>query len=270
MSPATLSDPKRAGAWVLAAAAVLAGCERPSELLGRVGEADANASLRVLREHGISAEKVYRKDGITITVAPRDTVSALDTLNAYGLPRGTSTSLGDVFKREGMVSTPLEERARLVHALSKELEGIIEAIDGVVVARVLVVLPDRALPGEPLKPPSASVFVKHRDDLDPDLIRQQIARLVGSAVPGLAEGWRERVTVVFVRAADPAPGRAHAAAAAQAATAADASRHRSAWLAAILGVVALTSVSGVMLVRRLRRTAKGGDAATGAPVRVSP
>jgi type III secretion protein J len=188
---------------------LISGCGRQSELLGRVSEADANASIRVLRERGIVAEKVQRKEGVSVTVAPDDAVAALDVLNAHGLPRGATTSLGDVFKREGMVSTPLEERARLVHALSKELEGIIEAIDGVVVARVLVVLPDRAVPGEAPKPPSASVFVKHRSGLDPDMIQPHIAKLVGSAVPGLAGSWRERVTVVFVQgvelAARPTP-----------------------------------------------------------------
>lgn len=187
---------------LVAIAVALAGCERKVELLGRLSETDANAALRVLREHGISAVKTVRKEGIALEVSSGDTVAALSALNAYGLPRGANTSMGEVFRREGMVSTPLEERARYVHALSKELESIIEQIDGVVVARVLVVLPERAAPGALTQPPSASVFVKHRDEFDPDLIRPQIARMVGAAVPGLADGWREHVTVVFVRAAE--------------------------------------------------------------------
>lgn len=189
-------------AAVLASTFALAGCERNVELLSRLGETDANAGLKVLRQHGIAAAKTYRKDGIVLEVSSADTVAALSALNAYGLPRGSSTSMGDVFKREGMVSTPLEERARYVHALSKELESIIEEIDGVVVARVLVVLPERGMPGSPAQMPSASVFVKHRDEFEPELIRPQIARMVGAAVPGLADGWREHVTVVFVQASE--------------------------------------------------------------------
>jgi type III secretion protein J len=186
--------------FVLLLALALAGCERSVDLLSRLSEQDANASLKVLRQHGIDASKKYLKEGVALQVAPGDTVAALSTLSAYGLPRGATTSIGEVFKRDGMVSSPLEERARYVHALSKEIESIIEEIDGVIVARVLVVLGERSLPGSVAQPPSASVFVKYREEFDPDLIRPQIARLVGSAVPGLTDAWREHVTVVFIRA----------------------------------------------------------------------
>jgi type III secretion protein J len=49
--------------------------------------------------------------------------------------------MGKVFKREGFVSSPLEERARLVHAMSQEIANTINNIDGVVTARVHLVVP---------------------------------------------------------------------------------------------------------------------------------
>jgi type III secretion protein J len=197
----------RAGslALLLLAAIALAGCERRQELLSRLSEADANAAVRVLRERGVDATKVYRKEGVTIEVSAVAMVPALETLERHGLPRGEAKSLGDVFKKDGLVATPLEERARYVYALSRELESTIQAIDGVVLARVLVVLPDRMVPGEPVHPSSASVFVKHRPEFDPDLMEAHIARLVGAGIPGLSETWSRRVNVVFVQTAVAAP-----------------------------------------------------------------
>ena len=96
---------------------------------------------------------------------------AVRTLEAAGLPRVARATLGDTFRKEGVISTPLEERARYIYALSQELETTLSNIDGVIVARVHVVLPERVAPGEPVQPASASVFIKHDPRLDPDNIR---------------------------------------------------------------------------------------------------
>ena len=67
----------------------------------------------------------------------------MQILKAQGLPREDFDSLGKVFKREGFVSTPVEERARLMHALSQAfLTGPIARAVGERRAVVLSVMMD--------------------------------------------------------------------------------------------------------------------------------
>jgi type III secretion protein J len=113
------------------------------------------------------------------------------------------TTLGDTFRKEGVISTPLEERARYIYALSQELEATLSNIDGVIIARVHVVLPERIAPGEPVQPASASVFIKHDPRLDPDNIRARVRRMVASSIPGMttAVDNLQKLSVIFVPAA---------------------------------------------------------------------
>jgi type III secretion protein J len=103
-----------------------------------------------------------------------------------------------VFKKEGMISTPLEERARYLYGLSEELAATLQQIDGVLAARVHVVLPERVAPGEPVMPSSAAVFIKYRAPFDEDGNVARIRRMVAGSIPGLAgDDGAAKVPVVF-------------------------------------------------------------------------
>lgn len=84
--------------------------------------------------------------------------------------------------------------------MSQELEQTLSQIDGVVVARVHVVLPERIAPGEPVQPASAAVFIKHRPELDPDSVLPRIRRMVASSIPGIGGADDKKLAVVFVPA----------------------------------------------------------------------
>ena len=181
---------------------VLAGCGESVELHRQLSEQEANEVIAELADKQIRAQKIPAKDGVVVRVRANDISRAVRTLEAVGLPKVARSTLGDIFRKEGVISTPLEERARYIYALSQELEATLSNIDGVIVARVHVVLPERVAPGEPVQPASASVFIKHDPRLDPDNIQPRVRRMVASSIPGMASAIEntQKLTVVFVPA----------------------------------------------------------------------
>lgn len=111
------------------------------------------------------------------------------------MPRERFARMGEVFRKEGLISSPLEERARYIWALSQELSATLAQIDGVIKARVHVVLPEKAGGGEPMLPSSAAVFIKHKQRFNLDDSIPQIKRLVSNSIPGLTS---DKVTVVML------------------------------------------------------------------------
>jgi type III secretion protein J len=177
---------------------MLSACGERIELHSQLSEQDANEVIAELADKHIAAEKRIGKESVSVLVSTEDINRAVHILAAAGLPKRSRNSLGEIFQKDGVISTPLEERARYIYALSQELEATLSQIDGVVVARVHVVLPERIAPGEPVQPASAAVFVKHRSDLDPDSVLPRIRRLVASSIPGLSGKEKQKLAIVFV------------------------------------------------------------------------
>lgn len=184
----------------LAMAALLAACGDQT-LYAKLDERQANDMVSTLRLAGVPAQKTAREDGFIVTTAEGDFARAVQILKAQGLPREDFDSLGKVFKREGFVSTPVEERARLMHALSQELSRTLTSIDGVLQARVTLVVPERHPLSDKVQPSSASVMIKHRPGLDVDGLLPKVRALVVNSVEGLPY---ESVSVVAF-AAEPTP-----------------------------------------------------------------
>jgi type III secretion protein J len=188
---------QRAG--ILAAVlVVLAGCGDQT-LYSKLDERRANEMVAVLRLAGIPADKSADETGYAVSAPKDDFARAVQTLQALGLPREDFDSLGKVFKREGFVSTPLEEHSRLIHALSQEISHTVSSIDGVLLARVTLVVPEKHPLSDKIVPSSASVLIKHRPGLDVDTLVPKIKALVVNSVEGLPY---ESVTVVPFAAED--------------------------------------------------------------------
>ena len=183
---------------IICALCLLSACSKPVELQRALAETDANEVIAELAEKQVQAQKRQDKDGVTVLVEQSDMARSVRILNAAGLPRVSQTTFGEVFRKEGMISTPTEERARYVYALSQELEHTLSLIDGVIKARVHVVLPEKVAPGEPTQPSSAAVFIKHVDSLDPDIILPRVKKMVSSSIPGLTDKQQDKLAVVFV------------------------------------------------------------------------
>jgi type III secretion protein J len=159
--------------------------------------------LAVLMANGISADKsVKGKGGFAISVDERDVLKALALLNDRGFPKSARDSIGKVFQKSGIMSSPFEERVRYIYALGEDVAQTLSHVDGVVTARVHIVLPDAPQTGQPIKPSSAAVFIKHQPGVDLDFFVPQIRRLVSSAIEGLQY---TAVTVVLSEAAPMKP-----------------------------------------------------------------
>lgn len=214
---------------------LLAACSGSVELVSGLSPQEANEVLAALLRAEINATKVTGKEGVSIEVGSGLVSAALNVLQEQGLPRQRHSRMGEIFKREGLISSPLEEKVRYIYALSQELEQTLVQIDGVVAARVHVVLGDRAAYSEAATPSSASVFLKYKAGFRADAAAPQIRSLVASGIPGLAES---KVSVVMFPISGRAPNPRATANAAQARKDAGGS-NLLAWGAAIASLAAL-------------------------------
>jgi type III secretion protein J len=170
-----------------------------TELYTNLSEREANSMVAALLHQGIPAGRVVQKDGrLTVTVAEDRFAEAMTILDEAGLPRQDFANLGQVFKSNGLVSSPVQERAQLIYALSEELAHTVSEVDGVVSARVHVVLPDNDLLKRNVAPSSASVFIRYEAGMDVQRLIPQIKTLVANGISGLSY---DGVSVIPVEAA---------------------------------------------------------------------
>ncbi len=187
--------------------ALLAGCK--TELFGRVSETDANAVMTVLYSEGIAATKIADGESWRIEVDEKDHQHALIVTRNQGVPRERFATMGDLFKKEGLVSTPSEVRMRYLFAISQELSSTLSQIDGVISARVHPVIPVNDPLSDKVLPASAAVFIKHLPDADLQQMAPAIKALVTRSIEGLKV---ENVSLTFfssrapMQVVPPAPG----------------------------------------------------------------
>jgi len=182
---------------LLGALLLLGGCGEET-LYSGLSERDANAMVALLQRAGLPATKTRTVENtFSVATDPEYFAVAVDTLQANGLPEREYDTLGKVFRKEGFVSSPLEERARLNHALSDEIARTLSSIDGVLLARVHLAVPAGDELRDVQPPSSASVFVKHRADVD---LTDSISRIKALVVNGIENLPYDNVTVALFAA----------------------------------------------------------------------
>lgn len=190
----------------LAVAGVLAaGCAL--EIQHELSESEANEIMVLLDQNGIVAKKLKEEGGRELTwalsVAKQDAARAARLLKENELPRPKSSGF-EVFSQGGLIPTATEERAKFLQSLSGELSRTLRSIDGVLLARVHINIPEvNELTDVKDKPqPSASVLIKYRNYATAEkpptpapMATRQVQDLVSRAVQDLRP---ESVTVVMM------------------------------------------------------------------------
>lgn len=177
-----------------------------------VGDLDSREAQRcgvVLRANGLDVG-VERDENagegrhrIAVHGDGADYRTALQLLEEHDLPRRRVAGLDA--GTASLIPSPTEERGRYIRGLSEEIEAMLESVDGVVAAEVLVSIPER----RPLARPSderssASAVIAYAGDGCPvtaDEIRAVVVRGVGAALES------DRVTVILKPVVRPSAGR---------------------------------------------------------------
>jgi type III secretion protein J len=176
-------------ALVVALVGCLLGCQ--ARIQHGLDERQANELLTVLADRGITAEKVQedgKKPTWSIEVGRDQAASAVRVLAELDLPKHPAPGFSEVFGQGSLVPTPTEERAMYVQALSGEVARTLESLEGVVSARVHLVLPPPSRPGSPAPfLAKASAFLRVRPGARERLGSQDKAlrELVSGSVEGL-------------------------------------------------------------------------------------
>lgn len=176
---------------------LLAGCDKQVTLYSGLEENQANGVIAALAGDGMTAEKVPGDEGTwNVLIGQSQFAAATNLCEQRGLPRRKFQGVGQVFKKTGMVSSPSEERIRFMDAIAQDLSQTISMIDGVVDARVHVVLPENDPFAKNTLPSSAAVAIRERWDADLTDIVPQVKSLVKNSIEGLSY---EKITVTVFK-----------------------------------------------------------------------
>ena len=186
---------------LVSAALLLAGCDNETTLHSGLEERQANLVMAALLDAGIECHKSPGEEGTwNVTVDESKFAAAVNLLEKAGLPRRDHNGIGEVFKKTGMISSPSEERIRFMDALAQDLAKTISGIDGVVDARVHVVLPENDPFARHTLPSSAAVAIRSRWDADLTDVIPSVKGLVKNAIEGLTA---EKIMVTIFRDSPP-------------------------------------------------------------------
>jgi type III secretion protein J len=179
----------------------LVGCGKIN-LYSDLSEQQANEVTAVLIAAQIDADKQASENkSWMVLIDKAELPRAMDVLETSGFPKSRAPTMAEIFKKDGFISSPLEERARFIAATQQELQQTVEKMNGVLAARVHLALPERDPLSDKFVPPSVSVFVKYAQEVKFDAAGiENVKSIVKDAIEGLAS---EKITVVVTPAAGP-------------------------------------------------------------------
>lgn len=182
---------------LLLTTSLLSSCQM--ELYNGLSESDVNEMLAIMLSNDIDSKKIKDKKGDAYALTVDDSLipESVRLLKEYGYPKEKIASIKDLFKKEGLVSSPMEERVRYIYALSQSVQETLTKIDGVIVARVHIVMPENNPYSDKTSPSSASVFIKYHPNTNLSDIKSEIKLIVEKSIEGLTY---DKVSVIMLPA----------------------------------------------------------------------
>jgi type III secretion protein J len=169
-------------------AIVLLGCS--AEILHDLPEPEANKAVAALQRSGIHGEKsLSDAEGNTwnVTVPTERVARAYAVLEEFKLPGGQELRSRDIFCGEKLVVTPTEERICALIGREGDVAANLESLNGVIDARVHLVLPEKDLTGQMRGTAKASVLIEYQQLAGgrAPLTEAEVQQLVAGAIDGL-------------------------------------------------------------------------------------
>ena len=166
-----------------ATALLLAGCDM-TVLYSKLDEQEGNEMLALLLQHNIGSKKRPAKDNmVSLEVKSHKIPEAVELLRRNGYPKDKFSTFKDLFSSDKLIATPYEDRTRYTYGLSQELADTLSRVDGVMTARVHLVLP--AEDDDEADAASAAVFIKHNSNYDMEEHIPKIKSVVASGIQGI-------------------------------------------------------------------------------------
>lgn len=255
-APHSGTNPRMHGARNVLMAVALGLCGCRSALHGGLSDEQASEIVVALDRSAMPATKISEASGTRATfrieVATADATRALRVLHEQRLPRASQAGFGEIYKEQGLVATPHDERSRWAAATAGELARSLERFGDVLQARVHIAPGDtsRPLDGEPI-PAKASVLILRRHDAKP--IDEGAAKhLIAGAVTNLRE---DQVTLVQNAAERATQSTPHFVRVGPVTVSAQSATALRALLGGALTLNLVTAVALVWALRRRRREA---------------
>ncbi|KAB7897040.1 type III secretion protein SsaJ [Serratia sp. Leaf50] len=170
----------------------LTGCK--VDLYSGLTEADANQMLALLMLRNIDSEKqVVKENNVTVRVEQSQFVDAVEVLRQHGLPAKPTDSMNEIFPAGQLVTSPVQEQAKINYLKEQLLEKMLRAMDGVVSAQVSIA-ESISSNRRDVPIPSASVFIKFSPGINMFSREGDIRNLIFKGVPNMRA---ENISVVL-------------------------------------------------------------------------
>jgi type III secretion protein J len=170
----------------------LSGCK--VELYSGLSEPEANQMLALLMLRNIESEKRVIKEGNIIVMVNKDQfMEAVETLRQHGLPSRRTETMNDLFPPGQLVTSPVQEQAKINYLKEQLLEKMLSDMDGIVSAQVSIaenVTNNR----REIPIPSASVFIKYTPAVNIPNLEGDIRSLILNGIPNLRT---DKISVVL-------------------------------------------------------------------------